>query len=49
MIPFAPIKEDRYLALATNSRRQGITAAKNMAGKDATMPRVSGTSGLALV
>ena len=48
LIPFAPIKEDRYLALATNSRRQGITAAKNMAGKDATMPRVSGTSGLAL-
>ncbi|MCJ1655490.1 FAD-dependent oxidoreductase [Staphylococcus sp. NRL 16/872] len=48
LIPFAPIEEDRYIALATNSRRQGVVAAKNMAGKDMTMPRVSGTSGLQL-
>ena len=48
MIPFAPIEENRYLALATNSRRQGVIAAKNMIGKEATMPRVSGTSGLEL-
>lgn len=48
LIPFAPIEEDRYIALATNSRRQGVVAAKNMVGKDMTMPRVSGTSGLQL-
>ena len=46
LIPFAPINEDRYIALATNSRRQGYVAARNMAGKDMKMPRVSGTSGL---
>lgn len=33
---------------ATNSRRQGYVAARNMAGKEMKMPRVSGTSGLAL-
>ncbi|CUT97630.1 NADH peroxidase [Staphylococcus capitis] len=43
LVPFAPVEEDRYIALATNSRRQGVVAAKNM-----TMPRVSGTSGLQL-
>lgn len=48
LIPFAPINEDRYIALATNSRRQGYVAARNMAGKDMKMPRVSGTSGLSL-
>lgn len=48
LIPFEPIEEDRYIALATNSRRQGVVAAKNMAGKEMTMPRVSGTSGLQL-
>lgn len=48
MVPFEPIEEDRYIALATNSRRQGVTAALNMVGKSATMPRVSGTSGLQL-
>ena len=32
LVPFAPIEEDRYIALATNSRRQGVTAAKNMLG-----------------
>ncbi|ODB47197.1 CoA-disulfide reductase, partial [Staphylococcus sp. AOAB] len=25
LVPFAPIEEDRYIALATNSRRQGVT------------------------
>ncbi|OLS07052.1 FAD-dependent oxidoreductase [Staphylococcus warneri] len=48
LVPFAPVEEDRYIALATNSRRQGVTAAKNMLGHDMTMPRVSGTSGLQL-
>ncbi|MDI9230546.1 FAD-dependent oxidoreductase [Staphylococcus caprae] len=48
LVPFAPVNEDRYIALATNSRRQGIVAAKNMTGNDMTMPRVSGTSGLQL-
>lgn len=48
LIPFTPIEEDRYIALATNSRRQGVVAAKNMVGKDMTIPRVSGTSGLQL-
>lgn len=48
LIPFAPVEEDRYIALATNSRRQGVVAAKNMVGKHMTMPRVSGTSGLQL-
>ncbi|PAK74360.1 NAD(P)/FAD-dependent oxidoreductase, partial [Lentilactobacillus parakefiri] len=46
LVPFAPVNEDRYIALATNSRRQGVVAAKNMTGNDMTMPRVSGTSGL---
>ena len=48
LVPFAPVEEDRYIALATNSRRQGVVAAKNMTGKNMTMPRVSGTSGLQL-
>ncbi|MDQ7112745.1 FAD-dependent oxidoreductase [Staphylococcus simulans] len=48
MIPYAPIEEERYIALATNSRRQGYVAARNMAGHDMKMPRVSGTSGLSL-
>ncbi len=48
LVPFAPVNEDRYIALATNSRRQGVVAAKNMTGNDMTMPRVSGTSGLQL-
>lgn len=48
MIPYAPIDEQRYIALATNSRRQGVIAAKNMTGQSIQMPKVSGTSGLAL-
>lgn len=48
MIPYAPTNEQRYIALATNSRRQGAVAAKNMTGKSFKMPKVSGTSGLAL-
>lgn len=28
LVPFAPVEEDRYIALATNSRRQGVVAAK---------------------
>ena len=28
LVPFAPVSEDRYIALATNSRRQGVVAAK---------------------
>ncbi|MGI2315035.1 FAD-dependent oxidoreductase [Staphylococcus saprophyticus] len=46
MIPYAPTDEQHYIALATNSRRQGVIAAKNMAGKSLKMPKVSGTSGL---
>ena len=48
LIPYAPTNEERYIALATNSRRQGVIAAKNMAGKQLKMPKVSGTSGLSL-
>lgn len=48
MIPYAPVDEQRYIALATNSRRQGVVAAKNMSGKALKMPKVSGTSGLSL-
>lgn len=48
MIPYAPTDEQRYIALATNSRRQGVIAAKNMTGKSLKMPKVSGTSGLTL-
>lgn len=48
MIPYAPVDEQRYIALATNSRRQGAVAAMNMTGKSIQMPKVSGTSGLSL-
>lgn len=48
LVPFAPLNNERYIALATNSRRQGVVAALNMVGKDVTMPAVSGTSGLQL-
>lgn len=48
LIPYAPVEEERYIALATNSRRQGVVAAKNMTGSEMEMPRVSGTSGLRL-
>lgn len=48
MIPYAPVDEQRYIALATNSRRQGVIAAKNMTGHSLKMPKVSGTSGLSL-
>ena len=47
-VPYAPTGGEKIIALATNARRQGVIAAKNMAGKDLKMPAVSGTSGLSL-
>lgn len=46
-VPFKPDGSEQVIALATNARRQGVVAALNIAGKDVTMPAVSGTSGLA--
>lgn len=47
-VPYAPTGKPKTIALATNARRQGVVAAKNMQGKSWKMPAVSGTSGLAL-
>ncbi|MGX7106212.1 FAD-dependent oxidoreductase [Hutsoniella sourekii] len=49
-IPFAPTGDARAIALASNARRQGVIAAKNIAAGENkfTMPAVSGTSGLSL-
>lgn len=48
-IPFAPTGQKRGIALASNARRQGVIAAKNMLHNNAfEMPAVSGTSALAL-
>lgn len=47
-IPFAPNHGHKLIALASNARRQGIIAAKNVAEKKVKMPEVSGTSGLSL-
>lgn len=47
-VPYAPTGKPKTIALATNARRQGVVAAKNMQGETWKMPAVSGTSGLAL-
>lgn len=49
-IPFAPAHDKRSIALASNARRQGVIAAKNIAAGENKykMPEVSGTSGLSL-
>ncbi len=49
-IPFAPAHDRRSIALASNARRQGVIAAKNIAAGENKykMPEVSGTSGLTL-
>lgn len=49
LIPFAPTGDKRGIALASNARRQGVIAAKNMLlGNKFEMPAVSGTSALSL-
>lgn len=47
-IPFNPIQGKVNIALATNARRQGIVAAKNIMKPTMKMMGVQGTSGLAL-
>lgn len=47
-IPYAPTGGTMPIALASNARRQGAVAAKNLLGHKMAMPAVSGTSGLAL-
>lgn len=47
-IPFAPNHGHKLIALASNARRQGVIAAKNIMDKKVKMPEVSGTSGLSL-
>lgn len=47
-IPFAPNHGHKLIALASNARRQGVIAAKNVMDKKVKMPEVSGTSGLSL-
>ncbi|KRN28990.1 NADH peroxidase [Lactobacillus selangorensis] len=48
MVTYAPTDEPIYIALASNSRRQGVTAAKNLVKETVKMPSVSGTSALAM-
>lgn len=47
-VPFAPNNGSKLIALASNARRQGVVAAKNIMDKKVKMPAVSGTSGLSL-
>lgn len=47
-IPFAPNNKPKLIALASNARRQGVIAAKNVMDKKVKMPALSGTSGLSL-
>lgn len=47
-VPFAPSNGSKLIALASNARRQGVIAAKNIMEKEVKMPAVSGTSGLSL-
>ncbi|MFC6182180.1 FAD-dependent oxidoreductase [Lactiplantibacillus daowaiensis] len=48
LVPFAPTGQDNRIALATNARRQGRFAAKNLLGEVAPMPAVSGSSALSV-
>lgn len=47
-VPFAPTGKELQIALATNARRQGRIAAKNVLGDDMKMPAVSGSSALSV-
>lgn len=47
LIPFKPTGKKANVALATNARKQGVTAAKNAMGEQVEVPAVNGTSGLA--
>ena len=47
LIPFKATGKKQNIALATNARKQGVTAAKNAMGEKVEMPVVNGTSGLA--
>lgn len=48
LVPFAPTGKDNRIALATNARRQGRIAAKNLLGENVPMPAVSGSSALSV-
>lgn len=47
-VPFAPTGKPLQIALATNARRQGRIAAKNVLGHDMKMAAVSGSSALSV-
>lgn len=47
LIPFQATGKKQNVALATNARKQGVTAAKNAMGEKVEVPAVNGTSGLA--
>ncbi len=47
-VPYAPTGKELQIALATNARRQGRIAAKNVLGHDMKMPAVSGSSALSV-
>ncbi|MFB9770281.1 FAD-dependent oxidoreductase [Lactiplantibacillus modestisalitolerans] len=48
LVPFAPTGKLNRIALATNARRQGRIAAKNLLGTPIAMPAVSGSSALSV-
>ncbi|AVK63468.1 FAD-dependent oxidoreductase [Lactobacillus sp. CBA3606] len=48
LVPFAPTGQPNRIALATNARRQGRFAAKNLLGTKIAMPAVSGSSALSV-
>ena len=48
LVPFAPTDGINRIALATNARRQGRIAAKNLLGTQMPMPAVSGSSALSV-
>lgn len=48
LVPFAPTGQNNRVALATNARRQGRVAAKNIFGTEKPMPPVSGSSALSV-
>ncbi|KRO16696.1 FAD-dependent oxidoreductase [Lacticaseibacillus saniviri] len=48
LVPFAPTGGHSRIALATNARRQGRIAAKNVLGDKTKMPAVSGASALSV-
>jgi len=48
LVPFAPTGKNNRIALATNARRQGRVAAKNLLGTKLAMPAVSGSSALSV-